>query len=140
MRDVYLGKHGGDTEEILSRGRSARSLRQRSQSSTASICRSATGEFAGVLGHNGMGKTTLLKTLIGVRAGQPRATIKFRGTDVTRKPAHQRARAGLGYVPQGREIFPGLSVRDNLRMGFVRQRGLRRNGRGSKQCSRIFRG
>ncbi len=76
------------------------------------------GEFTGVLGHNGMGKTTLLKTLIGVLT--PTAgTIKFRGTDVTRKPAHQRNLAGLGYVAQGRDIFPKLSVLDNLRVGLV---------------------
>jgi ABC-type branched-subunit amino acid transport system ATPase component len=76
------------------------------------------GEFTGVLGHNGMGKTTLLKTLIGVLT--PTAgTIKFRGTDVTRKPAHQRNLAGLGYVAQGRDIFPKLSVLENLRVGLV---------------------
>ena len=72
-------------------------------------------EFVGILGHNGMGKTTLLKTLIGaVRAtgGQ----VQFEGRDVTGQPAHQRARLGIGYVPQGREIFPTLSVLENLRM------------------------
>jgi branched-chain amino acid transport system ATP-binding protein len=72
-------------------------------------------EFVGILGHNGMGKTTLLKALIGaVRAtgGQ----IRFEDRDVTALPAHRRARLGIGYVPQGREIFPTLSVLDNLRM------------------------
>jgi branched-chain amino acid transport system ATP-binding protein len=72
-------------------------------------------EFVGILGHNGMGKTTLLKALIGaVRAtgGQ----VQFEGRDVTGLPAHRRARLGIGYVPQGREIFPTLSVRENLRM------------------------
>jgi branched-chain amino acid transport system ATP-binding protein len=71
----------------------------------------AAGEFVGVLGHNGMGKTTLLRTLMGFVPAQ-------RGR-VTREPPYARARRGLGYVPQGREIFPGLSVRDNLRMGFA---------------------
>ena len=74
------------------------------------------GEFVGVLGHNGMGKSTLLKTLV----GQLPATggrIEFAGRDVTRAPTHQRARLGLRYVPQGRQIFPGLSVFDNMRMG-----------------------
>jgi branched-chain amino acid transport system ATP-binding protein len=78
----------------------------------------AAGEFVGVLGHNGMGKTTLLKTLMGFVPAR-RGRIVFDGVDVTDEPAYTRARRGLGYVPQGREIFPGLSVRDNLRMGFV---------------------
>jgi len=78
----------------------------------------AAGEFVGVLGHNGMGKTTLLRTLMGFVPAQ-RGRIVFDGADVTREPPYARARRGLGYVPQGREIFPGLSVRDNLRMGFV---------------------
>jgi branched-chain amino acid transport system ATP-binding protein len=72
-------------------------------------------EFVGVLGHNGMGKTTLLKALIGaVRAtgGQ----VRFGDRDVTALPAYRRARLGIGYVPQGREIFPTLSVLENLRM------------------------
>jgi branched-chain amino acid transport system ATP-binding protein len=78
----------------------------------------AAGELVGVLGHNGMGKTTLLKTVMGfVPALQGR--IVFDGVDVTHEPPYARARRGLGYVPQGREIFPGLTVRDNLRMGFV---------------------
>jgi ABC-type branched-subunit amino acid transport system ATPase component len=65
-----------------------------------------------------MGKTTLLKALIGqlpVTAG----AIRFAGADITRQPAYRRARAGIGYVPQGRAIFSSLTVRDNLRMGFV---------------------
>src|SRR5689334_11850449 len=78
----------------------------------------AAGELVGVLGHNGMGKTTLLRTLMGFVPAQ-RGRIEFDGVDVTREPPYTRARRGLGYVPQGREIFPGLSVRDNLRMGFA---------------------
>jgi branched-chain amino acid transport system ATP-binding protein len=78
----------------------------------------AEGDFVGVLGHNGMGKTTLLKTLMGFVAAA-RGRIVFDGQDVTHAPPYARARRGLGYVPQGREIFPGLSVRDNLRMGFA---------------------
>jgi len=78
----------------------------------------AAGEFVGVLGHNGMGKTTLLRTLMGFVPAH-RGRIVFDGVDVTHEPPYARARRGLGYVPQGREIFAGLSVRDNLRMGFV---------------------
>jgi branched-chain amino acid transport system ATP-binding protein len=76
----------------------------------------AAGEFVGLFGHNGMGKTTLMRTL----AGQLQATagrIHFRDVDVTTAPAHERARRGLGYIPQGREIFPRLSVEENLWMG-----------------------
>jgi len=75
-------------------------------------------EFVGVLGHNGMGKTTLLKTLVGlVRATAGR--VQLAGADITASPPHERARRGVGYVPQGRGIFPALSVRDNLRMGVI---------------------
>ena len=78
----------------------------------------APGEFVGVLGHNGMGKTTLLRALMGyipATAGR----VMLEGADITRAEPYRRARSGMGYVPQGREIFPALSVRDNLRMGAV---------------------
>lgn len=73
----------------------------------------AEGEFVGILGHNGMGKTTLLKTLIGLLPATG-GEIDFCGSDVTRTPPHSRARAGIGYVPQGRGILPSLTVMDNL--------------------------
>jgi branched-chain amino acid transport system ATP-binding protein len=76
----------------------------------------ADGEFVGILGHNGMGKSTLLKTLVGQLPATGGA-VRFTGADVTRAPSYKRARLGLGYVPQGRQIFPGLSVLDNMRMG-----------------------
>jgi urea transport system ATP-binding protein len=75
-------------------------------------------EFIGILGHNGMGKTTLLKTLIGHLPADS-GRILLDGVDITRLPSALRARAGIGYVPQGREIFPNLSVRENLRMGCL---------------------
>lgn len=75
-------------------------------------------EVVGVLGHNGMGKTTLLKTLIG-QVPLTRGTIRFGGSDISRSASFRRARTGLGYVPQGRQIFPNLTVYENLRMGFV---------------------
>lgn len=77
------------------------------------------GEFVGVWGHNGMGKTTLLKTLMGYLPST-QGTIAMRGTDLTRRPVHWRARHGIGYVPQGRDIFPALTVADNLRIGCKR--------------------
>lgn len=73
----------------------------------------ADAEFLGVLGHNGMGKSTLLKTLMGLLPATA-GSVKFNDIDMTRAAPHVRARMGLGYVPQGRGIFPGLSVWDNL--------------------------
>jgi urea ABC transporter ATP-binding protein UrtE len=76
----------------------------------------STGEIVGVLGRNGVGKTTLMRALIGllsVRSG----SISYRGVDITRQPADRRAALGIGYVPQGREVFAHMSVLDNLRMG-----------------------
>jgi len=75
-------------------------------------------EVVGVLGHNGMGKTTLLKTLIG-QVPLTSGAIRLDGADISHSPSFRRARAGVGYVPQGRQIFPSLSVYENLRMGFV---------------------
>ena len=78
----------------------------------------APGEFVGILGHNGMGKTTLLRALMGyIPATAGRVVLD--DADITGAEPYRRARAGMGYVPQGRDIFPGLSVRDNLRMGAV---------------------
>ncbi len=76
----------------------------------------ADAEVIGILGHNGMGKTTLMRTLMGfipATAGH----VRYQGADITRESPHGRARRGIGYVPQGREIFPQLSTLDNLRMG-----------------------
>lgn len=82
----------------------------------------AKGEFLGVWGHNGMGKSTLMRALMGylpANAGQ----VMFEGTDITHAPTHQRVRLGMGFVPQGREIFPALSVMDNLLMGCAKDPG-----------------
>jgi len=76
------------------------------------------GAVTAVLGRNGVGKSTLLKCLAGllpVRSG----AIQFDGVDVTQLPPHARARLGLGYVPQGREIFPRLTVLENLKLGLA---------------------
>ena len=80
------------------------------------------GEIVGVLGHNGMGKTTLLRTLIGELSASA-GIIRFQGRDITRSRAAARSRAGIGYVPQGQGVFPGLTVRENLRMGEMSARG-----------------
>lgn len=76
------------------------------------------GEVVCLMGRNGVGKTTLLKSLMGLlRPAQGRIT--FLGRDLTRSSPDVRARAGLGYVPQGREIFPQLTVLENLQIGLV---------------------
>jgi branched-chain amino acid transport system ATP-binding protein len=74
------------------------------------------GEVVSVLGRNGVGKTTLMKTLIGLLPAR-RGRIEYQGRDITGLGAFRRARLGIGYVPQGRGIFPHMTVRDNLRMG-----------------------
>lgn len=75
------------------------------------------GKVTVLLGRNGVGKTTLLKSLMGlvpIKSGG----IEWQGQDIARKTPYERARSGIGYVPQGREIFSRLSVEDNLRMGL----------------------
>lgn len=74
-------------------------------------------EVVGVLGHNGMGKSTLLKTLMGFLPAQS-GTMRYFGSEVNQLPPNERAGMGIGYVPQGRGIFPQLSVLDNLRFAY----------------------
>ncbi|MBX0322184.1 ABC transporter ATP-binding protein [Halomicroarcula sp. F13] len=74
------------------------------------------GEIVGVMGKNGVGKTTLMKTIIGLLEPSD-GTISYAGADVTDAPADERARAGMGYIPQGRDVFPKLTVEQNVRMG-----------------------
>src|SRR6185295_7385068 len=81
----------------------------------------APGEAAALLGRNGVGKTTLLRTILGLH---PRSAgrVLVGGdppVDVTHLPAHRRARLGVGYVPQGRHIFPHLTVEENLEVGLA---------------------
>ncbi|NJN48327.1 MAG: urea ABC transporter ATP-binding subunit UrtE [Candidatus Competibacteraceae bacterium] len=74
-----------------------------------------------LMGRNGVGKTTLLKTIMGlvpIRSG----AIEFAGQKMNKVAAHQRARLGIGYVPQGRQIFPQLTVEENLRIGLNARR------------------
>jgi len=81
------------------------------------------GRVTALLGRNGVGKSTLLRTLMGL---VPAATgsVQFEGRELTAAPPYERARAGIGYVPQGREIFPRLTVEENLAMGLAtRPRG-----------------
>lgn len=76
------------------------------------------GETVAVLGVNGAGKSTLLRCLMGMHPLNG-GSVSYRGADITRQPAHWRIRSGLVMVAEGRELFPTLSVEENLRAGFV---------------------
>ena len=81
-----------------------------------------TGEVTTLLGRNGVGKTTLLKSLMGL-VKTKEGSMTFDGKDITHLPPHERVKAGIGYVPQGREIFPRLTVEENLLMGLATKPG-----------------
>jgi urea transport system ATP-binding protein len=89
------------------------------------------GEVTVLLGRNGVGKTTLLRTIMGL-IPSARGTIRFGEHEFATSPPYERARSGIGYVPQGREIFPRLTVEENLTMGLATQ------PRGTKLPARIF--
>jgi urea transport system ATP-binding protein len=83
------------------------------------------GKVTAVLGRNGTGKTTLLKTLMGL-TDRMEGQISFDGTEIGKDPTFRRARAGIAYVPQGREIIPDFTIRENILMGaFARADGKR---------------
>ncbi|HXJ82031.1 MAG TPA: ATP-binding cassette domain-containing protein, partial [Candidatus Methylomirabilis sp.] len=82
------------------------------------------GSVVCLMGRNGVGKTTLLKSIMGllpIRSGR----ITFDGLDIGRRRPEERVAVGIGYVPQGREIFPNLTVRENLRIGLLGRRSSR---------------
>jgi branched-chain amino acid transport system ATP-binding protein len=85
------------------------------------------GETLALVGANGAGKTTLLRTIMGLLACQS-GRIRFEGRAIERLATHQRARLGLGYVPQGRQIFPALTVRENLLFGGIAKSGGGKSG------------
>ena len=89
------------------------------------------GKVTALLGRNGVGKTTLLKTLMGLVPAAS-GNVRFGGRDLTRAAPYERVRAGIGYVPQGREIFPRLTVAENLEMGLATR------PRGERVPARIF--
>jgi urea transport system ATP-binding protein len=78
------------------------------------------GKVTCVLGRNGVGKSSLLRAIVGLQ-GINAGAIRWRDEEISRLPAHQRARRGIGYVPQGREIFPLLTVGENLLTGLATQ-------------------
>jgi len=76
------------------------------------------GEIVSLIGRNGAGKTTMLKTIMGL-VDKRRGYVRFREKEILEQPAHIRFHLGLGYVPEERRIVPGLTVRENLRLGLV---------------------
>jgi urea transport system ATP-binding protein len=78
------------------------------------------GRIVCLMGRNGVGKTTTLKSIMGVVRSES-GSIRLNGVDLTECKPEMRARQGVGYVPQGRDIFPGLTVRENLRIGAIAQ-------------------
>jgi branched-chain amino acid transport system ATP-binding protein len=80
------------------------------------------GECAALLGRNGVGKTTTLRAIMGL-AKKSAGTVEFDGFDLARCEPHEVPRRGVGYVPQGRGIFPGLTVQENLTIGLPSRRG-----------------
>jgi urea transport system ATP-binding protein len=80
-----------------------------------------TGKCTTLLGRNGVGKTTLLKCLMGLLAARS-GEVRFEKADIAALPPYARARLGIGYVPQGRDIFPRLTVAENLQMGLATQK------------------
>ena len=83
------------------------------------------GEIVSILGRNGVGKTTLLKSILGLEV-RTLGRITLDGKDITGRPTYLRARAGIGYVPQGRELIPDFSIRDNILMGCYARADRRR--------------
>ncbi len=95
------------------------------------------GEVVCLMGRNGVGKTTLLKTIMGLlrqRTGQ----IVFEAADISEERTERRVRRGLAYVPQGREIFPHLTVKENLRLGIEVRRGPEEASSESAAVEEIF--
>ena len=83
------------------------------------------GRVTCLMGRNGVGKTTLLKTIMGI-VKTKRGSVRFRDRELSGEPAALRARLGIGYVPQGRDIFPHLTVEENMLLGLEAKPGLAR--------------
>jgi urea transport system ATP-binding protein len=98
----------------------------------------ASGKVVCLIGRNGVGKTTLLKTIMGLLP--PRTgNIYFQGEPITQKPTYHRAKLGIGYVPQGREIIPRLTIKENLLLGLEAQaKGARGTGKTQEIPEEIF--
>jgi branched-chain amino acid transport system ATP-binding protein len=92
------------------------------------------GQILGLLGRNGVGKTTLVNSVVGFNPPR-RGKILFRGVDITQVSSFETVRSGMGLVPQGRRVFPSLSVEENLK---VAERGISRRGWNTKRVYALF--
>ena len=92
------------------------------------------GQILGLLGRNGVGKTTLVNSVVGFNPPR-RGRILFRGVDITRVSSFETVRSGMGLVPQGRRVFPSLSVEENLK---VAERGIGRRGWNAERVYALF--
>jgi branched-chain amino acid transport system ATP-binding protein len=96
-----------------------------------------TGEIVTLMGRNGAGKTTTLKTIMGLisrRAG----SVKFDGQEILSQPAHKRYHLGLAYVPEDRRIVPGLTVRENLRLGLIAGKDVKHEAARIEEIAKTF--
>lgn len=75
------------------------------------------GKIVGLIGRNGVGKSTTLKSIMGI-VKTPKGEIQFEGSNITKNPVYERVKKGIGYVPQGRDIFPQMTVQENLELGL----------------------
>ena len=96
------------------------------------------GEIVSLLGRNGSGRSTTVRTIMGLVAGE--GSITFRGQEILGRKAFDIAHRGIGYVPENRDIFPKLTVEQNLLLGEKRGRPARRRAGRSTTCTRCSRG
>lgn len=96
----------------------------------------AEGEIVTLIGANGAGKTTTMKTMSGVRPVTT-GTVKFDGVDITKLPSHKRVALGIGQSPEGRGVFPGMTVRENLEMGMYLRKD-RKSAAASEDLERVL--
>jgi branched-chain amino acid transport system ATP-binding protein len=95
------------------------------------------GEFVTIIGANGAGKTTIMKCIMGLHRPR-RGRIYFRNRDITNMEPWDRAALGIGYIPEGRRVFPDLTVEENLRMGGYRIVDRKRLENNLEKCFRLF--